>query len=50
MLDYPDNWEIRYRGGEVEVKDGEQIVEIVVPANGTLDHVFRVRPTRSYLD
>ena len=50
MLDYPDDWEIRYRGGEVEVKDGEQIVEIVVPANSTLDHVFRVRPTKSYLD
>ncbi|MGE5952946.1 MAG: hypothetical protein ACM308_04915, partial [Qipengyuania vulgaris] len=50
MLDYPENWEIRYRGGKVEVKDGDQIVEVTVPANGTLDHIFRVRPTKAYLD
>lgn len=50
MLGYPGDFEIRYRGGKVEVKDGEQIVELDVPANSTFDRIFHVRPSKAYLD
>ena len=44
---WPENWEVRWPRRETEVKDGNQILEVDVPANGTFDHVFRVRRTRA---
>ena len=49
LLDYPENWEIRFRGRKVEIKDGEQTIEIDVPANSLFDEEFLVRPTKAYL-
>ena len=49
MLGYPDRWDIRYPGRTPEVKDGEMVLEVEVPANGTLDQIWRVRPTKASL-
>ena len=48
-LGYPGDWEFRFPGREPELKDGELVIEVEVPANGTYDQVFRVRPTKAYL-
>ena len=49
MLGYPDDWEIRFRGRRPQVKDGQRVLEVDVPANSTFDETFRLRPTEAYL-
>ena len=48
-LGYPEDWEIRFPGRKPRVKDGELVLELEVPANGKLDEVWRVRPTKANL-
>ncbi|MBX7457217.1 hypothetical protein K3152_03060 [Qipengyuania sp. 1NDH17] len=48
-LGYPDEWEIRYPRRKPQLKDGEMVIEVEVPPNGTFDKVFRIRPTKARL-
>ncbi len=49
MMGYPDEWEIRYPRRKPQIKDGEMVIEVEVPANGTFDRTYRVRPTKASL-
>ena len=49
-LGYPGDFEIRYPDRKPVVKDGELILEVEVPANGTLDQRWKIRPTKAYLN
>ena len=46
---WPGDWEVRWPRRKAEVKDGSLIVEVDVPANGTLQQEFRMRLSRSAL-
>ena len=46
-LGYPEDWDVRYPGRKPRVKDGELILDLEVPGNGTLDQVWRIRPTKA---
>lgn len=49
-LGYPGEFEIRYPNRTPLVKNGELVLEVDVPANGTLDQRWKIRPTKTYLN
>ena len=49
VLGYPVDWDIRIPGQKPRLKDGELIVEVEVPANGTYDREWQIRPTKANL-
>ena len=47
---WPEHWEVYWPGSKTRIHNGQQVLDVTVPANDTLDVRWRIMPTKAHWD